>query len=248
MTMPSSDQTAWAPDEPGPTRLATLVAAVVDAVEQDTGRGPQDGPGVARRRDLVHFHARDVPLQVDPMGIEERRLIALHVDDIGEPGRGERQLELGVAAEADGDVLPFDGGEMVELGPDGVLGRREAEKVELAVHVGGLNLIRAHTREGHGDSGERLAVPVDRGSVKVSSLELRGDRGRQKPDEGCRERNLSERIYVHHSSTSFNPYPFLVLVEDSPSLHEAAGITSRVKKRCNRRKSKGRALPQTPVL
>ena len=58
ITTPSIAQMAWSPPEPGPTYvrlLAALVAADVDAVGENARGRLQDGPGVARGRDLLEL-------------------------------------------------------------------------------------------------------------------------------------------------------------------------------------------------
>ena len=93
--------------------LAALVAADVDAVGEHARGGLQDGPGVARGRDLLELGLADRGAGGDPALVEQRAL-RRDGDDVLDGGR-QLHLDLGVAADVDHDVRVVDGREALEL-------------------------------------------------------------------------------------------------------------------------------------
>jgi hypothetical protein len=154
--------------------LAALVAADVDAVDQHAGRLTEQRPGVTGGRHLVELDRRDVGPLGDPPLVEERSL-AGDRDDVLDRA-AESDLDARLAADLDGQVRALDGGEPLQLGPQGVGPGVQVEKAELPLLVALLHLGSPHAGEGDGHPGERLFLIVDDGAVQIARLLLRADR------------------------------------------------------------------------
>ena len=163
--------------------LAAVVAADVDAVEEDPGHGGQERPGVAGGGDFFELGVRDVGAGRDPPLVEEGRLRG-HRDALLDRRRQDDR-HLGVVPDVDLDLRVFHGREPPERHDQAVASRRQADEAERAGGVGLLLLGRAAAGQDHRRAGERMPLVVGDGAVEIAGLELR--------DDGCREQDREQR-------------------------------------------------------
>src|ERR687895_537050 len=116
----------------------------------------QDDPRVARGRDLLELDLADRGAGGDLALVEDRALgrDGDHVLDRG----AHRHLNVGVAANADGDVRILDGPEPLEGGRKLIAAGRQTEEAERALSIGHEDLRGAAARDGDGDTRQGRAL------------------------------------------------------------------------------------------
>ena len=168
--------------------LARLRTADVHPVDEYARRLREQGPGIARGRDLLQFDLAHVGAGRELPFVEQR---ALGSDGDRLFKRGcQNQRHARVAAEGDNDVRELDAAKAIELSCNGVGAGIEGEETPLALAIGELRTRRADAADGDRDAGKRGAGLVRHRAVEIARRRLaKGHAGDEQAKDDAERRN-----------------------------------------------------------
>ena len=168
--------------------LARLRTADIHPVDEHARGLREQGPGIARGRDLLQLDLTDVGAGRE-LPLVEQRTLGGDRDRLFER-RGQNQRHARVPPEGDDDVRELDAAKALELGRHGVGAGIQGEKTPLALAIGELRTRRADAADGDRDAGKRGAGLVRHRAVEIARRRLaKGHAGDEQAKDDAERRN-----------------------------------------------------------